>query len=58
MSQKESSVQVEREEQSAQKPAARVGDNQSERVPTHEGSQLDSPTTAGETEGNTPHLSK
>lgn len=51
-------LKIEREEQKAQNPNARVGDNQSEKVPTHEGSQLDSPVIAKETEGSTPHLSK
>lgn len=38
-----------KDQQKAQEPSARNGDNQGERVPTHEGSQLGSPTTAGET---------
>jgi len=42
--------------QTPQKPAARVGKNQSPRVPTHEGSQLGSPKTAGNSTGRTPHL--
>ncbi len=37
--------------QKAQKPSARVGDNQSPRVPTHEGSLLSSPTKAKVKEG-------
>lgn len=52
------SVKIEREEQKAQEPSARVGDNQSERVPTHEGSQLGKPVKAGETATGIPHLSK
>jgi hypothetical protein len=43
-------------EQKAQEPRARVGDNQSERVPTHEGSQLNKPSMAGNSEAKTPHL--
>jgi len=42
--------------QTPQKPSARTGDNQAERVPTHEGSQLGSPKKAGDTVGKTPHL--
>ena len=51
-------IQITREEQSAQKPNARTGDNQDNRVPTHEGSQLGSPTTAQESESSIPHLNK
>lgn len=36
----------------------KVGAKQSERVPTHEGSQLGSPSKAGVSTGRTPHLSK
>ena len=42
--------------QTPQKPNARVGDNQSPRVPTHEGSQLGTLKTAKITTGKTPHL--
>ena len=58
MSQKESSVKIEREAQTPQKPSARTGDNQDNRVPTGVGSLLGKPQTAGETESNTPHLNK
>jgi len=47
-------MQIEREEQKAQEPNKRVGSGQSPRVPTHEGSQLESPKTAGNTESGMP----
>ena len=49
-------IKIEREEQKAKMPNARVGDNQATTVPTHEGSQLGSPSKAGETVAKTPHL--
>lgn len=42
--------------QKAQEPNARNGDGQSERVPTHEGSQLTSHEVADETVSKMPHL--
>ena len=48
------SVKIEREAQKPQKPNARVGDNQAERIPTHEGSMLGSPTAAGNTAASMP----
>jgi len=51
-------IKIEREEQTAQNPNARQGDNQSERVPTHEGSDLGSPVVADETESSMPNMGK
>lgn len=51
-------INNDRVKQTSQKPNARVGDNQDDRVPTHEGSLLGEPKKAGETEGKTPHLNK
>ena len=51
-------MQIEREEQKAQEPSARVGDNQSEKVSTNEGSQLGSPVMAGVTVGKVPQVGK
>lgn len=45
-----------KEGQKAQEPKARVGDSQSPKVPTHEGSQLSSPQMAKNLEAKTPHL--
>lgn len=42
--------------QRAQEPSKRVGSGQNPRVPTHEGSQLGTPTTAGKSEMKAPHL--
>lgn len=47
-------MKIDREEQKAQEPSKRTGDGQDSRVPTHEGSQLDAPTTAGDTTSNMP----
>jgi len=44
-----SKIKIDREEQKAQEPSKRVGSGQSPRVPTHEGSQLGTPKTAGDT---------
>lgn len=53
-----STINNDRVKQDAQEPNARVGDNQADRVPTHEGSQLESPKVAGEVEGGISHLNK
>ncbi len=42
--------------QTPQKPNARVGDNQSPRVSSGEGSLLGTPTKSKITKGRTPHL--
>ena len=47
-------MKIDREEQKAQEPNARTGDGQSPRVPTHEGSDLGTPKTAGNTETSMP----
>ena len=53
-----STINNKRVAQTPQKPSARVGDNQSPRVPTHEGSLLGSPKKAGvKTGGNIIHNS-
>ena len=56
-----STINNKRVAQTPQKPSARVGDNQSPRVPTHEGSQLGSPIKAKVSKGgkiihNSDHL--
>lgn len=51
-------MKIEREAQKSQEPNSRVGDNQATRVPTHEGSQLNSPSKANVKTGSTPHLKK
>ncbi len=50
------SILTPKDMQKAQKPSARVGDGQSPRVPTHEGSMLTSFAKAKVTKGSTPHL--
>jgi hypothetical protein len=48
-------MKIEREQQKAQEPSRRVGQTQSPRVPTHEGSQLTSFNQAGVQVSKTPH---
>ncbi len=49
-------IKNDRVKQIAQKPSARIGDNQSPRVKQVEGSLLGSPKKASDTVGKTPHL--
>jgi hypothetical protein len=47
-------IKIDREEQTAQEPSKRVGTGQDTRVPTHEGSDLGTPQTAGNTTTSMP----